>query len=234
MKFEKLDWDSNFFNYTVGKIILDENESINLSEFLLKSKEYTLVYLFSKNKLSDNLFKLVDEKVILHQELIFTNESLTSDLFTIKSFDKSTHNHLEIYKLALESGVFSRFKIDENFKSGEFEKLYSRWIALSIEGKLAFDIVIATDKNETVIGFVTLNNKNKNVVDIGLIAVSEEYRGKGIGKKLLQYSINKSLELGFKEIKVVTQFNNIQAMKLYETVGFKIKEKTFVYHYWNL
>ena len=234
MKFEKLDWDSDFFNYTVGRIILNENQSIDITEFLLKCKDYTLVYIFSKIRLNNNLFKLVDEKVVLDQELSLIKEELTSEFFTIKSFHKSNHNHKEINRLAIESGAFSRFKIDKNFKSGEFKKLYSRWIALSIEGKLAFDIIIAADKNESIIGFVTLNKKSESVVDIGLVAVSEEHRGKGIGKKLLHYSINKSIELGFKEIQVITQFNNTQAMKLYESVGFKIKEKTFVYHYWNL
>ena len=110
----------------------------------------------------------------------------------------------------------------------------SKWIALSIEEKLAFDIIIATDKNETIVGFVTLNKKSENLVDIGLVAVSDGFRGKGIGKSLMNYALNKSFELGYKEIQVVTQITNINAMKLYESVGFNIKEKTFVYHYWNL
>lgn len=234
MKLERLDWDSTFFNYNVGRIIVNENQSINLSEFLLDSKEYKLVYIFSKLSLHNELFKLVDEKVVLHQELSSINRNLPSDFFTIKSFDKLIHNRQVLEKLALESGTYSRFNIDENFKSGEYNKLYLTWIALSIEEKLAFDIIIATDKNETIVGFVTLNKKSESLVDIGLVAVSDGFRGKGIGKSLMNYALNKSFELGYKEIQVVTQINNINAMKLYESVGFNIKEKTFVYHYWNL
>ena len=234
MKLERLDWDSTFFNYNVGRIIVNENQSINLSEFLLDSKKYKLVYIFSKLSLHNELFKLVDEKVVLHQELSSNSCDLSSDFFTIKSFDKLIHNQQELEKLALESGIYSRFNIDENFKSGEYNKLYLKWIALSIEEKLAFDIIIATDKNETIVGFVTLNKKSENLVDIGLVAVSDGFRGKGIGKSLMNYALNKSFELGYKEIQVVTQITNINAMKLYESVGFNIKEKTFVYHYWNL
>lgn len=234
MKLERLDWDSTFFNYNVGRIIVNENQSINLSEFLLDSKKYKLVYIFSKLSLLNELFKLVDEKVVLHQELSSNSFDLPSDFFTIKSFDKLIHNRQELEKLALESGIYSRFNIDENFKSGEYNKLYLKWIALSIEEKLAFDIIIATDKNETIVGFVTLNKKSENLVDIGLVAVSDGFRGMGIGKSLMNYALNKSFELGYKEIQVVTQITNINAMKLYESVGFNIKEKTFVYHYWNL
>lgn len=234
MKLERLDWDSTFFNYNVGRIIVNENQSINLSKFLLDSKEYKLVYIFSKLSLHNELFKLVDEKVVLYQELSSINRNLHFDFFTIKSFDKLIHNRQELEKLALESGTYSRFNIDENFKSGEYNKLYLTWIALSIEEKLAFDIIIATDKNETIVGFVTLNKKSESLVDIGLVAVSDGFRGKGIGKSLMNYALNKSFELGYKEIQVVTQINNINAMKLYESVGFNIKEKTFVYHYWNI
>lgn len=234
MKLERLDWDSTFFNYNVGRIIVNENQSINLSEFLLDSKKYKLVYIFSKLSLHNELFKLVDEKVVLHQELSSNSCDLPSDFFTIKSFDKLIHNRQELEKLALESGIYSRFNIDKNFKSGEYNKLYLKWIALSIEEKLAFDIIIATDKNETIVGFVTLNKKSETLVDIGLVAVSDGFRGKGIGKSLMNYALNKSFELGYKEIQVVTQITNINAMKLYESVGFNIKEKTFVYHYWNL
>lgn len=234
MKLERLDWDSTFFNYNVGRIIVNENQSINLPEFLLDSKKYKLVYIFSKLSLHNELFKLVDEKVVLHQELSSNSCDLPSDFFTIKSFDKLIHNRQELEKLALESGIYSRFNIDKNFKSGEYNKLYLKWIALSIEEKLAFDIIIATDKNETIVGFVTLNKKSENLVDIGLVAVSDGFRGKGIGKSLMNYALNKSFELGYKEIQVVTQITNINAMKLYESVGFNIKEKTFVYHYWNL
>jgi dTDP-4-amino-4,6-dideoxy-D-galactose acyltransferase len=234
MKLERLDWDSTFFNYNVGRIIVNENQYINLSEFLLDSKEYKLVYIFSKLSLHNELFKLVDEKVVLHQELSSINRNLPSDFFTIKSFDKLIHNRQELEKLALESGTYSRFNIDENFKSGEYNKLYLTWIALSIEEKLAFDIIIATDKNETIVGFVTLNKKSESLVNIGLVAVSDGFRGKGIGKSLINYALNKSFELGYKEIQVITQINNINAIKLYESIGFYIKEKTFVYHYWNL
>ena len=49
------------------------------------SKKYKLVYIFSKLSLHNELFKLVDEKVVLHQELSSNSCDLTSDFFTIKS-----------------------------------------------------------------------------------------------------------------------------------------------------
>ncbi len=234
MRLEKLEWDSNFFNYNIGRIIINENQTLDIPEFLSNSKEFKLVYIFSKLSLQNELFKLVDEKVVLYLELSQTNFDLTSDFFSVKSFNKFNHNQKELEALAIESGAYSRFKIDENFKSNEFIKLYQRWISLSIDGKLAFDIIIATDKDESIIGFVTLNKKSESTVVIGLIAVSGAHRRKGIGKKLLQCAITNCYELGYKEIQVVTQIKNLNAIELYKNLGFEIKEKTFVYHYWNL
>lgn len=234
MIIENLDWDSDFFNYKIGKLILEENQLFDIGEFLKKAEKHQLIYVFSKQIINNDLLELVDNKVVFKKNIIEYSEEIVTDAFEIKSFDYTIHDYNELEKLAIESGAFSRFKIDANFKNGEFEKLYSRWIELSAKKELAFDVLVATNKENSILGFVTLNKKNENLVDIGLVAVSEMARGKGIAKKLLNYSFNKSIELGYNEIQVVTQFNNLPAMNLYESVGFKITEKTFIYHYWNL
>ncbi len=231
---ERLAWDSDFFGYEVGKIDLKNNMSLDYELFLIAASKYKLVYIFSKYSINYDLINLVDEKIIFEKILDFQFEETNKDTFDIQSFDENIHSVSQIKNLALESGIYSRFYLDKNFKNNEFEKLYISWIEQSINRKIAFEILVATNKNKTILGFITLRKKNENTVEIGLVAVSEASRGKGIAKKLLNFSFKKVKELGFKTILVVTQNQNIPAMKLYESVGFEIKEKTFVYHYWNI
>ena len=153
--------------------------------------------------------------------------------FDISSFNRNKHNINELKQLALESGIYSRFYIDSNFRSNEYQKLYLHWIENCINGNLAFDILVASDKNK-MLGFTTVNKKSPDIANIGLVAVDSFSRGNGIGFNLINKTIIKAEQAGFRFIQVVTQLNNVPAIKLYEKTNFKIKEVINIYHYWNL
>ncbi len=229
-KIERLDWDSNFFGYEVGKIEIVNFDDFDINDFLEQTKSFRLTYIFSKLELKTTKLKLVDQKVILSQKIDDSKLVESEDDF-FHSFDIKKHDYNQLKKLALESGVYSRYFIDNEFKKNEYQNLYSCWIENSVNKKLAFDIVIATRKEE-ILGFTTLTKKG-NIADIGLVAVSNKHRGLGIGKKLIIESITRARNAKFKEIQVVTQLNNIAAIKLYKAANFKIKETINIYHLWN-
>jgi dTDP-4-amino-4,6-dideoxy-D-galactose acyltransferase len=132
--------------------------------------------------------------------------------------------------LALQSGIFSRFKIDPNFRNNEFEKLYKEWIERSVKKELSDEVLVYYEDN-TEKGFVTVSIKN-NVGTIGLIAVDENVRGKSIGKKLmsaaLYYLSGENVEIA----EVATQKANVNACRFYKAIGFEIKNIVNVYHLW--
>jgi ribosomal-protein-alanine N-acetyltransferase len=73
------------------------------------------------------------------------------------------------------------------------------------------------EEDNNVLGFIHIEN-HFEITDVINIAVDKNYQGKGIGKKLLQYVIdNTEAEKIMLEVKV----NNIAAIKLYESMGFK-------------
>ena len=228
-KIERLNWDSSFFGYEVGKVEVNDGSSFDLDDFIKKTKDFKLIYVFSKQVVNLPHLIHVDRKVVLFQD--FTkNEGKNNAL--LKSFNAANYNFEELKELALESGIYSRFYIDENFKNQEYEKLYTRWIENAINDDSTFDIVIAVSNN-SIIGFATLNMKDSLLADIGLVAVSKNSRGLGVGKQLIQEAILRSEKAGFKGIQVVTQMNNVAAMNLYQSANFKIKEITNIYHLWN-
>jgi len=228
MIINKKKWDSDFFEMKIGEMYLENSKDYNQKELSLLSKKYNLIYIFSNEDIKG--LKPIDKREIFKLNII--------DRETIKQFNDSIsfssekHSYDEIRSLTLQSGVYSRFQIDGNFKNNEYEKLYTEWIKKSISKEISIDIIIILIENK-IVGFATLNKKSAQLADIGLVAVDEKYRGRGIAKELINRAIFKAKKLGFKEIQVVTQNENKPARKLYETIGFNSIKTTNIYHYWN-
>lgn len=228
MNIVPLEWDSRFFDLNVGSLVISQSDIFDFNEFKKESESFDLIYIISDYKI-DN-FNLVDEKEIFINNDISLNGNHFSDTI---SFSTEIHSYDQLLNLTLQSGKYSRFNTDKNFKNMEYEKLYTEWLDKSINKDLAIDIIVKIIDNE-IVGFITLNNKTDSLAEIGLIAVDKAYRGQGIAKELINKTIWKASKLNFKSIQVVTQHNNKPAVKLYTSTGFKSESITNIYHYWNL
>ncbi|WP_057936021.1 GNAT family N-acetyltransferase [Algoriphagus resistens] len=213
-----LPFDSSLFGYQVGKTTI--GDSWNEKDFLKAAGDFRLVYLFSEKpvELHDHGFHWVDTKVIFEKEL--QNQI---EVVSIQPFQGNLNNELE--ELAFLSGIHSRFKIDPRLQNGEFEKLYRLWITKAYESN---SILQSPD----LAGMVTLTVEHGQA-NIGLIAVSGENQGKGWGRKLLQAAEYQAFRQGAVIMKIPTQSSNAPACKLYESLGYQLKNKIHVYHYWN-
>ncbi|KAJ9297790.1 hypothetical protein DTO271G3_4011 [Paecilomyces variotii] len=67
---------------------------------------------------------------------------------------------------------------------------------------------------------------------IAMLAVREEYRGKGIATKLVRMAIDAMIERNADEIALETEISNTAAMKLYERLGF-LRSKRLHRYYLN-
>jgi len=225
---KKLDWDSNLFGYPVGLQKINSKEIFDIEKFIEASKNYRLVYIYSDIELNVGLnLELVDKKVIFHK----LNE-LNKNLSEIVEFNTQRHSYQELLDLAYLSGISSRFQIDTNFKNNEFIKLYKQWVDNSINGKIAFKILIKHINNK-IAGFITLRIINNGTTQIGLIAVNKLFQGRNIASSLIKECESISLDNGYSNIEVATQFDNKPAIKLYEKNNFSVKSKTYIYHFWN-
>ena len=215
---KQLNWDTEYYGYKVGQIKMSNNKKFSASAFQTYVNDYKLIYVLSSEKVAINGLKLVDKKVTFQQKTSIKDDLNKNPSAKIESFKEGVHDYESLKKLALSSGENSRFKIDENFKNNEYSKLYNQWINNAVYKDKAMDILIYRDKE--ILGFTTIEKKSKYLAVIGLVAVSEQERGKGIASKLIESSINRAFELGFKTIQVATQFENIPAMRLYEKCDF--------------
>ncbi|WP_313187932.1 GNAT family N-acetyltransferase [Sphingobacterium siyangense] len=228
MQLIPLDWDSEFFGYNVAKI--EVSDSIDNS--VLLDRRFRLVYVFSRQPIASLESKLMDKKACFHMETIFVNNEISNNSLLIESFDARKHSYETLKSLTLESGVFSRFFVDKEFVNEEFSRLYTKWIENSVNKTSAIEVFVALE-NKELLGFITLTKKAEDLADIGLLAVSPEARGRKVASSLIEHVKGYASNIGFTKMQVVTQIDNIPATKLYESVGFELKELTYIYHIWN-
>lgn len=222
-----LQWDSDFFGFPVALIEVglgnEKQVKAELDRFL--STGCKLIYIFSHKPLdlSDYDSCLADRK--------------RSYILSEPGFKEIRNHHIKIennaemlYELAYQAGIHSRYRTDPHISEDTFKRLYRIWIDNSINEGFA-DHVMACIEHEKAIGLITARKKY-NELSIGLFATDHEYRGKGIGSKLIQEIINIAATENL-QVEVTTQADNPKACKFYEGKGFQAKKEEYVYHVWN-
>ncbi len=230
MKVEPLAWDSDFFGLRIGRAFLSsEEEGLSLAiQRKNLEKDYDLLYVFTSHgmRFPDDKAKLVDEKVVYSLSKVVSSEANPS----VELWDANKGVTDELLHLALVSGKYSRFKLDDSLPSGSYERLYSRWIEQSVNHAIATE-VFCYMVNKIPKGLVTLDRKS-GVGTIGLVAIHEELQGRGIGSALIRHVIRYAQAGQCIKLSVATQHDNIPACRLYEKNGFETESVTDVWHWW--
>lgn len=228
---EYLKWDSSFFNKKIGRIIFSNFTVSGLEENLklAKDEKYDLIYVFEniddKTILLENYKPhLIDTKIILAKEV---EPELEIDCL-IQDFTGSKSNEM-IDNLAISSGEYSRFNLDNGFSSADFHNLYKTWIRNSLNRDIADKVYINAD--EKITGLISIKI-TKGIGVIGLVSVSELAQGKGIGKCLVNVCNNFLFLNNIKKMEVATQAANLRAISFYKKNGFKIQTRANIYHFW--
>lgn len=236
MEHRFLKWDSDFFKIKVAEIKIcseDDRAALNETVDRLKNDGCGLAYLLVTPKNEDinsyaqsQNWLMVDGKTTYSTDLdkVTGYADVGVKLYDGKEADE------RLVSLAIQCGVWSRFKIDHHFPPQAYREMYRLWIEKSISGEMADFVFVHRSKN-AIDGMITLSIKDK-VGIIGLVGVDESCRGQGVGTMLMDAVKNHCLSQNVKTINVVTQKNNIQACKFYEKCGFKVSDLINLYHIW--
>ena len=233
---EILEWDSNFFGYSVARVTAEKIsvEQLRALTNEAENKGVRLLYLFtdpadtiSIQTANTSTARLVDQKITFHIKIDGSVVSAVDN--HIEQFE-SNHPTAQLVNLSIQSGSHSRYKIDPGFKNNEFEKLYLAWIENSVNKKIA-DHTFVYKEGGIELGFVTLKIRD-GLGQIGLIAVDESSRGKSIGKKLVLAVISLLHEKNITDLEVATQIDNADACHFYKKVGFSGIKTENIYHIW--
>jgi len=234
--FAILPWDSKTFGYTVASIEQTTRTKKELAAIIADLKEHQVHLAYwmidpedreSVAAASINGGFLADQKVTFVRAV--GDELVQDDDNGIVSY---LHRELNdrVLSLALQSGVYSRYKVDPHFVKGEFETLYRAWIEKSLRGDIAEDVLVC-EEGKGVAGLITVGTKNGRG-DIGILSVDENFRGKAIGSRLVQAALSHFHARGHASCQVVTQKGNEGACRFYRKCGFEEERTWNVYHFW--
>ena len=134
--------------------------------------------------------------------------------------------------LALESGRFSRFRLDPRIGETRWQELYRLWIRNSLAGRMA-DAVFVRRRDGAITGFVTVKREASNQARIGLIGVDAAERGAGVGTELVAAARQWAAGEKLKDLWVATQRANRGACQFYTSRGFTLTSETDIYHLWT-
>lgn len=232
-----LDWDSKFFEIRIGRAVAElyTGADIQALEAQLHAADLDLAYCISSSKLSAETLRFATcEWLPADVKVTFTKSASVElddddDVSEVQALNKEEQTKIE--DLAIQSGVYSRFHMDPKIPHHRFEALYRTWIRKSLSGDIALKVLVVR-VNGQLAGFVTLGENSKRG-DIGIIAVDHDFRGRGLGRRLMQQAEKWFALNGYDHVQVVTQQRNKAACKLYESCGYHIGHTEHVYHVWR-
>jgi len=246
-----LAWDTEHFGFQVARLralgMSTEQIEASIGEARRSGIEMLVVSVDARQQLSDTLLArfdglLADDKVTFTRCLADASSALTTELVArsaggcddilIEPFDGSAATP-QLIELSIASGEYSRFRIDARFPRRAFEDLYRLWIERSVRHELADVVLVArmAGRREPLLGMITVSVKDA-IGSIGLVAVTAESRGRGIGTRLIDAAHTEMLKRGAKSASVVTQAINEPACRSYRRAGYKLTTTERIYHFW--
>jgi dTDP-4-amino-4,6-dideoxy-D-galactose acyltransferase len=234
-------WDSDHFGFEVGRIVSPDCDDVELSDFLRQSQAagFKLVYWMAAADRSPTAMLLEQ----FHGRLVDRKTTYAASLASLPESDAPAPPQYRIEEhcrgpasstlksLAIQSGVYSRYRVDPCFPTHVFQNLYETWIDRSVRREIADVVLTAVNDANKVIGLLTLA-----VVEgegqIGLLGVDESCRRLGIARQLINASHQWLKARAIKNVNVVTQGDNVAACTFYERCGYRMRDRKNVFHFW--
>lgn len=237
MPFKLLPWDSEFFGFPVASLGEAPLDHAELRAALDEMREHAVRLVYWAPPAADvaaeragraERGRLVDRRTTYAIDLAGRDPDgpAKADIATFEGRESSP----ELERLAIQSGRLSRFAVDPEIPRHRFEALYRLWMRNSLSGDLASAVLVARQA-DAIVGMVTLAEADDRG-SIGLIAVDESARGRGLGSALVRASFTWCRERGLGELTVVTQGSNLPACRLYEKHGFQRSRVQSFFHFW--
>jgi len=227
-------WLSGVFGKDVYRIALDSSASLDESlKKEVKALQTKAVFLYAKiattdmagiKFLEDLSFNLVDTNILLEKQ---AEVDLKLTGRNEVRFARDEDEDL-ISEVARNSFQFSRFHQDPKTPKVIADKIKEEWARNFFHGKRGSHMIAGLVDGK-IKGFLQLLNDNRGNFIIDLIAAHPSARNRNLATDMIAFA---QLHCpGIKTFLVGTQVANVVSLRLYEKLGFRIKDSHYVFHY---
>ncbi len=233
MTYEALDWDSAFFEFSIGQVSSEGDNHEGLRTAVSEADEdgvhclYLLCPAGENGTLQYALdlgFRPYDVRLELECEV----EAAPQPSPVIRDAKAADGPMLE--RIAREELRGTRFWNDPHFPRERVADLYAHWLHRGLS---------ATPERHTLVGrevegFIVCHFDNAlGQGSIELIAVTSEAQGKGLAGNLVAAANHAFAAGGLSRAVVVTQASNIAAQRLYQRYGYRAARADMWLHRWR-
>lgn len=232
-----LDWDSKLLGLRTARIDSANLDQQQLTRVLqeLHSQAIQLVYWqvaaddhISNEAAVSAVGQLVDYKRT-YAALVSDLDLDASDLSEVESYPVGEADPL-LLQMAFDIATESRFGLDPKLSLEQQNAIYAEWMHNSCRRKVADEVLVIKRDNQAA-AVVTLKEVDGRS-DISLLAVHQDYRGQGLGHKVVRAGQAYAKQQGYEQCQVVTQQTNQAACGLYEACGYQLEKLDHFYHFW--
>jgi dTDP-4-amino-4,6-dideoxy-D-galactose acyltransferase len=229
-----LEWDSAFFGLRIGRFEMQRPSAEDAARATMWARAQRLDCLYalidathvpSIRALEQEGFALADVRLTLERS---TNHAPAvprpCDIGEAAAGDRDV-----LMALARRSHAGTRFTDEPRFGPRAAE-LYAEWVRGALGEEDAITLVPRVAGHAC--GYLTLHGVSGADVRVGVLAVQEEQRGRGIGQALLAEALVRLAARGARRIAVVTHGRNAAAVRFYERCGFQSRSCQLWYHRW--
>ncbi len=130
---------------------------------------------------------------------------------SIRDYKKSDHDALvKMVGLVLEE---SQMKLDEKGNDRELEDMDK---VFGQEGSKFYVV----ENGSRLIGSIGIRSLDRHTCELRKFYVLKEFRGRGLGGRLLRQALIFAIEKSYKSIQLEVSSKHVQAIHLYESYGF--------------
>lgn len=232
-----LDWDTQFFGVRIGQLVPKVIGAATMDTALDWCRREVIRCLYFQCDPADdesvrlaerNGFHLVDVRVVFGKEIGPAESPADACGVPVRRWRERDLPALD--PVAAESYRDTRFWYDRNFPRDRVTALYREWLNRSCHGFA--DEVLVAEVDGRAGGFITCHLDTGSKGRVGLVGVSADLRGKGVGKALLAAATEYFAAARTSRVEVATQARNLAAQRLYQRSGFVTSSVGLWYHLW--
>ena len=236
-----LPWDSDFFGFRIGRLeghTLNPQRATAVDDWCQENAIRCLYFLAdaadptTSATAEQNRYRLVDIRMTFKLKLAEKSQTDHQPAVGLVIRPAIPADIPQLKEISKISYTLSRFYYDPGFPHQRCDDLYAVWVEKSCQG-YADEVLVAEVEGQPS-GFITLKNHHEGEAygEIGLVGISPQAQGHGLGQKLVQHGLTWFAGQGITNVEVVTQGRNVRAQRLYQRAGFITEAIQLWYHKW--